>query len=112
MTNTTVHTIGGKDILSGIFEQPFDNTIFVKVSPNPFTQQTVLELAPLFAESQLGSMTPNFELFDLSGKLVRQDIIQGTSYRFDRNDLPSGIYIYKISAQGRLLNTGKFVIVE
>ncbi len=105
MTNTTVHTIGGKDILSGIFEQSFENIIAVKVSPNPFTQQAILELPPL-------SITPHFELFDLTGKRVRQDIIEGRSYRFDRKELPSGIYIFKISAQGRLLNTGKFVIVE
>jgi hypothetical protein len=62
ITNTTVHTIGGKDILSGIFEQSFENIIAVKVSPNPFTQSAILELSPLFAESRLlsGSILPNF----------------------------------------------------
>ena len=105
MTNTTVHTIGGKDILSGIFEQSFENIIAVKVSPNPFTQQAIIELPPL-------SIAPNFELFDLTGKRVRQDIMEGKNYRFDRKELPTGIYIYKISASGRLLNTGKLVIVE
>jgi len=49
----------------------------------------------------------NFELFDLQGKTVINKQIDETNNSVHLNQLPNGIYFYKISIDGRLLQTGK-----
>ncbi len=49
----------------------------------------------------------NIELFDLQGKTVINKQINETNNSVRLNQLPKGIYFYRISTDGKLLQTGK-----
>ncbi len=66
-------------------------------APNPFDEITTIR----FNSPQVDKYT--FEVYDIAGKLVRSEDIyasQGLNYIvFQKGDLPSGLYIYKLSSE-------------
>ena len=48
-------------------------------------------------------------LFDLMGRKIRKESFSGNEIQFDRDNLPSGTYIYTLETEGRLLNSGKII---
>ena len=102
LTDTTLHTVGVKEVISAVVEKS-ETTVVVKVSPNPFTEKTRFELPPL-------SISTDFELFDMTGKVLRKEKIAGNTFDFHRKGLAMGIYIFKISTDGKPWSVGKFVI--
>ena len=50
------------------------------------------------------------EIYDVSGKLAWQQKFNGKQFELKRNDLKSGIYFYKISEEGKAINSGKIVV--
>ena len=102
LTNKTLHTIGGKDIISATIEKNYAPNFPIKISPNPFTETAVFE-TPL-------SIVGDFELLDITGKVLRKEKFEGTAFEFHRNGLAAGIYLFKISVDGRPLSIGKLVI--
>ena len=102
LTNKTLHTIGGKDIISATIEKNYAPHFPIKISPNPFTETAVFE-TPL-------SINADFELLDITGKVLRKEKFEGTSFEFHRNGLAAGIYLFKILVEGRPLSIGKLVI--
>jgi uncharacterized repeat protein (TIGR01451 family) len=101
-TNKTFHTIG-KDFLTVNFESVSDLKTLIRVSPNPFADQTIFELDP---SVQSGI----FELFDLNGKALRREKIGSNLFVFDRKDLKTGIFIFKVTnSEGRMIGQGKIV---
>ena len=102
LTNKTLHTVGGKDIISATIEKNYALNFSIKISPNPFTETAVFE-TPL-------SIKADFELLDITGKVLRKEKFEGTTFEFHRNGLAVGIYLFKISVDGRPLSIGKLVI--
>jgi uncharacterized repeat protein (TIGR01451 family) len=102
VTNKTLHTVGGKEIITAIFDKVQTNNYPIKVSPNPFTTSATFE-GPL-------SINGNFELFDIAGKLLRTEKFDGKTFEFQRRDLSAGIYIFKISTKEGLLSIGKLIV--
>lgn len=78
--------------------------IKVDVFPNPFSQQTTLEL-DAYLESPI-----RIELFDYQGKQLRVDQFEGQQYQLSREGLPAGIYFYRLSAAGLMIKTGRIII--
>lgn len=75
--------------------------------PNPMTDRAEIrfEGAPL--------ENANLEIYDLSGKLVRTDAgINGNVIAFERLDLASGTYMYRVVQDGNVTAQGKMVITE
>ncbi len=107
ITNQTLHTIA----ITYKTQLRLDNdevTVASKISvaPNPFGERTVIDIAQIPASAK----ETIFELFDLSGKVLRREKIQGNTFVFERKDLPTGLFIFKIStADGRLIGQGKVV---
>ena len=101
-TNQTLHTVGTRDIISAIVERTIEPNFPVKISPNPFSESAVFE-GPL-------SILGDFELFDITGKVLRKEPFVGTSFEFHRKGLTAGIYIFKISENGKLLSVGKLIV--
>ncbi|MEP7263254.1 MAG: T9SS type A sorting domain-containing protein [Bacteroidota bacterium] len=66
------------------------------ISPNPFTDATLITLTNAAAGSEF-----HFRLMDMKGCLLADDYFSGTTYIFQRNALPAGIYICKINATGK-----------
>ncbi len=93
-----------------VFETPIlDNVnefaqIKVSVQPNPFTNQTLLRFQNDTNEKH------RLELTDMSGKQVRLiENIEGTELTITRNNLPQGIYMYRLTGEERIA-TGKLVV--
>jgi uncharacterized repeat protein (TIGR01451 family) len=102
VTNKTLHTVGGKEIITAIFDKIQTNNYTFKVSPNPFLTSAIFE-GPL-------SINGNFELFDLSGKLLRTEKFNGKTFEFQRRDLLAGMYIFKIRTKEGPLSIGKLFV--
>jgi uncharacterized repeat protein (TIGR01451 family) len=102
VTNRTLHTIGGKEVITAIFDKNAALYVPMKVSPNPFTSTALFE-TPL-------SINGNFELYDITGKALRKERFEGTTFAFQRKELAAGIYIFKIIENGRPLSIGKLIV--
>jgi uncharacterized repeat protein (TIGR01451 family) len=102
VTNKTLHTVGGKEIVTAIFDKVQTNNTPFKVSPNPFTTSATFE-GPL-------SINGNFELFDIAGKLLRTEKFNGKTFEFQRRDLTAGMYIFKITTKEGPLSIGKLIV--
>lgn len=67
----------------------------LQISPVPASDQLLLEHAPAGAE---------FGLFDSNGKLLRSGKVQAESFQVDVSSLPEGLYLVRLSAQGKTAN--------
>jgi hypothetical protein len=107
VTNTTFHTIGRDFITVQITgtDNVLEENISVNVYPNPFENSAILSVS--------GGDFENLELeiIDLSGRVLRRQFSNGSNQiQIDRGNLLQGLYFYRLSADGKLLNTGKMVI--
>ncbi len=82
----------------------FLDNIKVSISPNPFRQQTFLEVknSPFLQHELL--------LFNAYGQQLRREIFFGEVFLLEQNDLIPNIYFYKIVAQKNILYKGKLII--
>lgn len=87
---------GIKDELNNIQEQK--KLIDVHISP---TKETIT----ITFVSNIEKC--NFQLFDLQGKVMVNEEINETNHMIHLNQLPRGIYLYKITTEGKSLQTGK-----
>ena len=102
VTNKTKHTVGGKDIILAVFEKNEVANMPILVSPNPFTETAIFE-APL-------SISADFELYDMTGKVLRKDRFEGQTFEFRRKEMGAGVYLFKISSNGHPLSIGKLIV--
>jgi len=70
------------------------------INPNPTKEIITIKFASYIENS-------NFELFDLQGNIVFKEKIHETNNSFYLNQLSNGIYFYRISTDGKLLQKGK-----
>lgn len=68
--------------------------------PNPFHSSATLTIN---AEQAV------LKIFDLPGKLLREEIIQRKSV-INRQSLPNGIYYYHVISNNELISRGKFIV--
>ncbi|MEM1328442.1 MAG: T9SS type A sorting domain-containing protein [Bacteroidota bacterium] len=108
LTNPVRHTIGGElldfvEVGTVSTDDPVLEGLTVQVTPNPFVENTTFILDGWNAAAQL-------EIMDASGRLLRTETFQNNQLYFNRGDLSTGIYFYRISNDSQLLSTGKMVI--
>ncbi|MFK7809920.1 MAG: T9SS type A sorting domain-containing protein [Saprospiraceae bacterium] len=114
ITNETWHTIGELEFSVSI--GPVVNpTLNVKVFPNPFAEKATFVLTnsnPFAGADQAGNSFTKmtFELFDATGRLIESGLFADDTYEFERNDLSSGLYFYRISSGDALLNSGTVAV--
>ncbi|MCB0662709.1 MAG: T9SS type A sorting domain-containing protein [Saprospiraceae bacterium] len=108
-TNTTRHYIEG-DTITDIVTMISDvndvnwSGVDVKVYPNPFMTTATMEIeGDSFKEVR-------FEVYDLNGKLLRQETFFQNTFEISKGTLSKGMYLYSVRGDGQLLNTGKIVI--
>ncbi len=75
----------------------------MKVYPNPTSSILFLNFADFAKRSS------SYELFDTSGKMIRNAKIQSKESQIDLQQSPSGIYILKVSAENVVLKTFKII---
>jgi len=101
VTNSTLHTVGKNFItITETFEIELSS---MKIYPNPFAQEAIIELDNDNTEKI-------FELYDLFGRQIRIEQFNGNRLNFKRNLLQSGIYFFKITSKNKPLTQGKLII--
>jgi N-acetylneuraminic acid mutarotase len=80
----------------------------VQVYPNPMENYAVVK----FEEESLNAFSDiSFHLFDITGKEVfRKSSLSSNEFRIERNDLSSGMYVYKLLANNNPVASGKLII--
>lgn len=107
VTNTTFHTIGQDFIhveVTGTEDVLVENAR-VRVYPNPFENSATLDVTGLEVNHL------ELEITDTQGRVQRRQQSSGNAQlQINRGDLLPGLYFYRLSADGQLLNAGKLVI--
>lgn len=75
----------------------------IKIAHNPFSHPTTFLLSQSHTTLQL-------ELYDLTGRLLHQQIGSGSSLTLTKNHWPAGLYVYRLYAEERLLGVGKVAV--
>jgi len=78
------------------------------VSPNQAVDRVAIQLA-----TEHKKLTSSFTLkiLDLDLNLVGEQVFQGNSINFERNNLQSGIYFYQIHDKDKMIQYGRFTFV-
>jgi hypothetical protein len=106
-TDSVCHLVAGDfwtEFITVSTGEVFLPGVAVKVYPNPFVDYAIFEIEGLQANQLY------FNVFDLSGKLVRSEQFSSSKFEFYRKNLPSGMYVYKIETKGQLVSTGKIIV--
>jgi len=85
-----------------------DEYISVNVYPNPFDENVNFEIKSERVEILHEEKT--FFLYNPDGKLIRRENFTQSTYQFQKNDLPKGMYFYKILQNDNPFNSGKLII--
>ncbi len=99
-----VDTIELLEILVTDVSGPLAPGVEVNAYPNPFTSSIVFEIK----ENRFNHLT--LTVFDMSGRLVRQEKASGDLLQLTRDNLLVGMYTYQLEGDGLLLNTGKIIV--
>ena len=97
-SNTTLNTINYKlsvnDIKAG--------TATITLQPNPFSQYTIIKIE--------GAEAPyDMVVYDMLGNVVRKEIAGDNTFTIQRGTLASGMYMYEVLQQGKIIGKGKMV---
>lgn len=77
----------------------------VQVSPNPFQERLSVSLSASLR-------SPVFRLFDMTGRLVRQQRVVLGVNEIETGDLVPGLYFWSVEATGEVVKSGKIVKME
>lgn len=103
ITNTVFHTIGQ---LTVSIDHPQLQAGLWKLQGNPMANQAIFRSTVAIPGAK------RFELYDLMGHAVRQEVFHGDEYLFTRGMLRGGMYIFRlIDGEGRQF-TGKIILAE
>lgn len=101
-TDIIILKLNNKGQLVSINEQAAVQPSDAIVYPNPGTNEILVRIGSQHKRSL-------FSLFDLNGKLVLQKILEGKNGRIEVSALDRGTYLYTISNQNGLDESGKWI---
>lgn len=97
-----------KDLIVSTGRPLSADPVYLNVYPNPATGPFSLSLSGV-----LGGQVAEWTLYDGRGRLVRQEQLQpGEVTEISRNGLRAGMYFWRLSVGGGILQSGKVVLVE
>ena len=93
-TNKIFHTVGQNFVVTATLDQPTidNNLVKINIAPNPFSEQAQFTLDT--KENTFGSNT--FEVYDITGRLVRREFFEGNQFIFERQNLSDQMYVFRI----------------
>lgn len=110
VTRVRENATGGqftKEMFSSNVAVTYDETIEFTLYPNPNTGRVMLEY-------QLGDVDAQFTIYDMYGREVLSEslIAEHKTTKLDASDLENGVYIYRLTQNGKQLQTGRVIIVD
>ncbi|MEH6763222.1 MAG: T9SS type A sorting domain-containing protein [Aequorivita antarctica] len=75
----------------------------IKLAPNPVTQNSTINIP---FESEIDFI----KIFDVFGRLVKNEIIYSEYVNIDANEYASGMYIYQLFSKDKMVKTDKFIV--
>ncbi len=105
VTNTCFHTIGLPLISVGVETPRQANSLGMRVMPNPFGEETLLQIDDSSADSQFLLF-----LYDAQGRPLRAEQFFGSEYVFQRKNLPSGYFFYQLMRSDGKTASGTIVV--
>jgi uncharacterized repeat protein (TIGR01451 family) len=111
ITNKTLHTVS-KNVINAVVDINPNATSNVKVYPNPFSDFTVFELQEgslpmLSGQVSILSNFNVFELYDMTGRRIQAFKFEGNTFKFEKKDLETGVYLFKIVGDNSVIGVGK-----
>jgi uncharacterized repeat protein (TIGR01451 family) len=105
-TNTTVHRVGENFVTVRLWE-PQRPEYTVRVMPQPMSESAriIVEKVPPVGDYTL-------QIFDLNGILVRSVVNSAPVFDLQRDNLPDGLYVFKVLLDGALTGNGKVLIMD
>ncbi len=90
------------DICTGIVSEQSEQNIHIY--PNPFST-----VATLSVDAGIVLKDAVFQLYDITGKKVLEQIVNGSTVNIQRGQLENGVYFYRLMNNGTLAGSGKLV---
>lgn len=84
----------------------FSINSFIKIYPNPVISQATIHIS----NEMFDEPNKSFLLFDINGKLVKNEIFSGREFQFNRQNLTNGFYIFQIKKGNQIIVTGKIFL--
>lgn len=90
-------------------KQPAAHYIELKNYPNPFNNYTTI----VYNLENTGFQSAEIDVYDMIGQKIRVIPLNNSSgtLQFNNNNLPQGMYIYRLVVDQKPLATGKFIIL-
>ncbi len=83
-----------------------NNSNSINIYPNPFSTQTTLQTGNLFHNATL-------TVYNLYGQTVKEiKNISGQTITIFRNNLPSGLYVIRLTENNKVITTNKLIITD
>ena len=71
--------------------------------PNPISEKSILQLP-------IGAEIDYLKIYNITGKLIKENVIVTENYILNNMNFASGLYFYKVFSKGKLLKTEKFIV--
>lgn len=107
MTNTVHYVVGQfPDYITVSVDQPQIPGLKIKVSPNPFEEMVKFEIETEGRILKEGIL----RVYDVLGRQVSAQKFSGNQIMYYRNQLSTGLYIFRLESEGQLLGSGKLMV--
>ena len=106
-TNTVFHTIEQNFLDKST---PISNVLLpvsaINIYPNPSSDVVI------FTIKDWQPMDYQLTIMDVDGKIIQRNNLNSRQYRFQKGDLPSGTYLYRLLGENGIVENGFFVLVD
>lgn len=89
---------------------PSATDIIITASPNPFGDKTTIQIHHFEQLNSEQRSDLQFNLYDLTGRLVRQQVVNKSAFEVQKQQLAKGMYFYNIATGTEVLGNGKLLI--
>jgi hypothetical protein len=96
---------GGSCNMNVSINSKIGNKEKASITPNPFVNEAILQFNNL-------QNNATFLVYNTMGQLVQSTIVISSTSKLERNNLPSGLYYYKLKQATSADVTGKFVVSD
>lgn len=102
------YKIGGDSLIQFVIindaTEVFVPNVKLEAFPNPFVDAIFFEIKGKTIQEGI------FNLYDLNGRQLRKESFSGNDFQVYRKNLTTGMYVFKIEADGQWISSGKILV--